>query len=59
MKSYTDKEAKAGLDAKLPPIETFPNHFPDYEIEHEIPSSLRLPEDPAPISARSFFGMCG
>jgi len=37
VKRYTDEEAKAGLDAKLPSIETFPNHFPDYEIEIEIP----------------------
>ena len=30
-------EAKAGLRKKLPPIETFPNQFPDYEIKIEIP----------------------
>jgi len=34
---YTEKEAKAGLKAKLPAIETFPNEFPDYEIKIEIP----------------------
>lgn len=34
---YTEKEAKAGLKEKLPPIETFPNQFPDYEIKIEIP----------------------
>ena len=32
-----EKEAKAGLTEKLPPIETFPNQFPDYEIRIEIP----------------------
>ncbi len=32
-----EKEAKAGLRNKLPPIETFPNQFPDYEIKIEIP----------------------
>jgi 7-cyano-7-deazaguanine reductase len=32
-----EKEAKAGLRTKLPPIETFPNQFPDYEIKIEIP----------------------
>jgi len=32
-----EKEAKAGLRKKLPPIETFPNQFPDYEIKIEIP----------------------
>lgn len=36
MSDYTEKEAKAGLDAKLPSIETFPNQFPDYEITIEI-----------------------
>jgi 7-cyano-7-deazaguanine reductase len=34
---YGEKEAKAGLKEKLPPIETFPNQFPDYEIKIEIP----------------------
>ena len=33
----TEKEAKAGLKEKLPPIETFPNQFLDYEIKIEIP----------------------
>lgn len=37
MPEYSDKEARAGLDAQLPPIETFPNQFPDYEIKIEIP----------------------
>ena len=37
MPRYTDKEAKAGLRAKLPAIETFANQFPDYEITVEIP----------------------
>ena len=35
MPRYTDKEAKAGLRAKLPSIETFTNQFPDYEITIE------------------------
>lgn len=34
---YTEKEARAGLKARLPEIETFPNQFPDYEITIEIP----------------------
>lgn len=34
---YTKKEARAGLKARLPEIETFPNQFPDYEITIEIP----------------------
>jgi len=29
--------ASAGLDVKLPAIETFSNQFPDYEIRIEIP----------------------
>jgi 7-cyano-7-deazaguanine reductase len=37
MSGYTEKEAKAGLDAKLPKIETFPNQFKDYEITIENP----------------------
>jgi len=36
-KVYGDKEAKAGLEANLPPLETFPNQFPNYEIKIEIP----------------------
>lgn len=34
---YTEREAKAGLDAELPEIECWPNQFQDYEIEIEIP----------------------
>ena len=37
MKRMPDKEARAGLDVKLPAIETFPNQFRDYEIRIEIP----------------------
>ena len=37
MSGYAEKEAKAGLKAKLPAIETFPNQFQDYEIRIEIP----------------------
>ncbi|MBP7707027.1 MAG: NADPH-dependent 7-cyano-7-deazaguanine reductase QueF [Candidatus Aminicenantes bacterium] len=37
MPGYTDREAKAGLGAKLPPLETFANQFPDYEITVEVP----------------------
>jgi 7-cyano-7-deazaguanine reductase len=32
-----EKEAKAGLKEKLPPLETFSNQFPDYEIKIEFP----------------------
>jgi 7-cyano-7-deazaguanine reductase len=37
MKSYTDRHAKAGLDAKLPALDTFPNQFPGYTITIENP----------------------
>ena len=36
-RSYTDEHAAAGIDAALPEIETWPNQFPDYEIEIAIP----------------------
>ncbi len=32
-RAYTDEHAAAGIDAPLPEIETWPNQFPDYEIE--------------------------
>jgi 7-cyano-7-deazaguanine reductase len=32
-RAYTDEHASGGLDAALPGIETWPNQFPDYEIE--------------------------
>jgi len=34
---YTDEHATAGIDARLPEIETWPNQFPGYEIEIAIP----------------------
>lgn len=36
-KAYTDEHAEAGIAASLPPIETWPNQFPDYEIEIVMP----------------------
>jgi 7-cyano-7-deazaguanine reductase len=36
MPRMTAKEARAGLKEKLPPLETFPNQFPDYEINIEF-----------------------
>ena len=36
-RSYTDEHAAAGIDAPLPEIETWPNQFPNYEIEIVIP----------------------
>jgi len=34
---YTPEHAKAGLDARFPAIETWPNQFPAYEIVIDIP----------------------
>ncbi|MGA2714686.1 MAG: preQ(1) synthase [Bryobacteraceae bacterium] len=34
---YTEDHASAGIDADLPEIETWPNQFPNYEIEISIP----------------------
>jgi 7-cyano-7-deazaguanine reductase len=36
-RQYTDKHAAAGVDAKLPEIETWPNQYPSYEIEIVTP----------------------
>jgi 7-cyano-7-deazaguanine reductase len=34
---YTAEHAKAGLKVEFPAIETWPNQFPGYEIEVDIP----------------------
>ena len=34
---YTDEHARAGVRARLPEIETWPNQYPDYEITITIP----------------------
>lgn len=34
---YTTEHASAGIDAPLPVIETWPNQFPNYEIEISVP----------------------
>ncbi|MBI3894294.1 MAG: NADPH-dependent 7-cyano-7-deazaguanine reductase QueF [Acidobacteria bacterium] len=34
---YTAEHARSGLDAKLPPLATWPNQFPNYEITITIP----------------------
>src|SRR5438477_7979700 len=36
-REYTDEHACAGVDAVLPEIETWPNQYPDYEIEIAMP----------------------
>jgi len=42
-RQYTDEHAAAGINAKLPEIETWPNQFPGYQIE---------------ISVREFTSVC-
>ena len=37
MPEYTEDHAKAGVDADLPAIETWPNQFKGYRIKVEIP----------------------
>jgi 7-cyano-7-deazaguanine reductase len=36
-RQYTDEHAAAGIAAKLPEIETWPNQFEGYEIEIDVP----------------------
>jgi 7-cyano-7-deazaguanine reductase len=36
-RAYTDKHAASGIRDPLPEIETWPNQFPDYEIEIVMP----------------------
>lgn len=38
MADYTDAHAHAGINARLPKLDTWPNHFPGYEI------TIRFPE---------------
>jgi 7-cyano-7-deazaguanine reductase len=37
MSVYTSAHARAGIDAKLPRLETWPNHFPGYLITTRYP----------------------
>ena len=36
-RQYTDAHAAAGISAELPEIETWPNQYPNYEIEISLP----------------------
>jgi 7-cyano-7-deazaguanine reductase len=36
-RAYTDEHARAGVDVELPEIETWPNQYPDYEVEIHTP----------------------
>ena len=46
MPNYTEDHAKAGIDAKLPQLETWPNQFPGL-CDHDAFSRvfLGLPQD--------------
>lgn len=37
MPGYTSTHARAGIDAKLPTLETWPNQFPGYQITIRVP----------------------
>jgi 7-cyano-7-deazaguanine reductase len=37
MPDYTAEHARAGMDAKLPKLDTWPNQFPGYEITTRYP----------------------
>jgi 7-cyano-7-deazaguanine reductase len=37
MPDYTAVHARAGIDAELPKLETWPNHFPGYQITIHFP----------------------
>jgi 7-cyano-7-deazaguanine reductase len=37
MPSYTDQHARAGINAKLPKLDVWPNHFPGYRITTTFP----------------------
>ena len=36
-RSYTEADARAGIDARLPEIECWENQYPDYKIVIEVP----------------------
>ena len=35
--AYTEEHSRSGIDAPLPEIETFPNHYPSYEVTLDNP----------------------
>ena len=37
MPNYTDEHARAGVNARLPGLETWPNQFPGYSILTRFP----------------------
>ena len=54
MARYTDEHARAGVHAKLPEIETWPNQFPGYEIRIRVPEYTSVcPKTGLPTTAQS------
>jgi 7-cyano-7-deazaguanine reductase len=52
-RQYTDEHAAAGVDAPLPEIETWPNQYPGYEIEIDMPEFTSVcPKTGLPDSGR-------
>jgi 7-cyano-7-deazaguanine reductase len=41
-RAYTERHARAGVDAALPAIEVWENQYPGYEIEIEMPEFTSL-----------------
>ena len=48
MPDYTAAHARAGIDAKLPKLDTWPNHFSGYESPFDSPSTPLLPQNGLP-----------
>jgi hypothetical protein len=44
MNGYTSAHARAGIDTRLPRIETWPNQFPGYQITIRVPEYTRAAE---------------
>ncbi|MGA2181917.1 MAG: preQ(1) synthase [Bryobacteraceae bacterium] len=52
-RQYTDEHAAAGVNAPLPEIETWPNQYPGYEIEIDMPEFTSVcPKTGLPDSGR-------
>ena len=58
-KRYTKQHAESGIAAPLPPLETWPNQYPGYEITIEIPEYTAIcPKPDSRTSARLRSGTC-
>ena len=55
MPNYTDEHARAGIAAKLPELETWPNQYPGYFITTRFPEyTTQLPSSPIPQAHHVF-----